>query len=174
MTREEAIKELKIFSGTTRIRLSANFWEALNTVIKAPEQETVPREHYEHEYFLRKELDFKVARLEKQIAEQEPCEDCVSRQSVVDFLENHAKDFDDTKVRMAFRAASSLVENADNVPSVTPTRKKGKWIRHEDRKPLKYGYELIIKGKCSNCEEVYGETYRMKYCPNCGAEMESE
>lgn len=40
MTREEAIKELKIFSGTTRIRLSANFWEALNTVIKALEQET--------------------------------------------------------------------------------------------------------------------------------------
>lgn len=106
--------------------------------------------------------------------EQEPYEDCVSRQSVVDFLENHAKDFDDIKMRMAFRAASSLVENADNVPSVIPTRTKGKWIRHEERKPLKYGYELIIKGKCSNCGEVFGETYKMNYCPNCGAEMESE
>jgi hypothetical protein len=39
MTRENAIRELKIFSGTTRIRLSANFWEALNTAIKALEQE---------------------------------------------------------------------------------------------------------------------------------------
>lgn len=58
------------------------------------------------------------------------------------------------------------------LPLVTHTRKKGEWMRHEERKPLKYGYELIIKGKCSNCEEVYYETHRMKYCPNCGAEME--
>ena len=41
MTREDAINELKIFSGTTRIRLSANFYEALNTAIKALEQEPV-------------------------------------------------------------------------------------------------------------------------------------
>lgn len=39
MTREKAIKELKWFSGTTRLRLSANFWEALNTAIKALEQQ---------------------------------------------------------------------------------------------------------------------------------------
>lgn len=38
MTREEAIMELKRFSGTTTLRLSANFWEALNTAIKALEQ----------------------------------------------------------------------------------------------------------------------------------------
>ena len=39
MTKEEAINELKIFSGTTRIRLSANFWTAHNMAIKALEQE---------------------------------------------------------------------------------------------------------------------------------------
>ena len=39
MKREDAIAELKRFSGTTRIRLSANFWEALNMSIKALEQE---------------------------------------------------------------------------------------------------------------------------------------
>lgn len=39
MTREEAIMELKQFSGTTRLRLSANFWEALNRAIKLLEQE---------------------------------------------------------------------------------------------------------------------------------------
>ena len=39
MIREEAIKELKQFSGTTRLRLSANFWVALNTAIKSLEQE---------------------------------------------------------------------------------------------------------------------------------------
>ena len=39
MAREEAIMELKRFSGTTQLRLSANFWEALNTAIKALDQE---------------------------------------------------------------------------------------------------------------------------------------
>lgn len=39
MTNKEAIRELKIFNGTTRIRLSTNFWEALNTAIKALEVE---------------------------------------------------------------------------------------------------------------------------------------
>ena len=39
MTSEEAIMELKRFSGTTQLRLSANFWEALNMAIKALEQE---------------------------------------------------------------------------------------------------------------------------------------
>lgn len=42
MKRENAIRELKIFSGTTRIRLSANFWEALNTAINALEQDWIP------------------------------------------------------------------------------------------------------------------------------------
>lgn len=41
MTREEAIRELKQFSGTTRLRLSANFWVALNMAIKALEQEPI-------------------------------------------------------------------------------------------------------------------------------------
>lgn len=106
--------------------------------------------------------------------EQEPCEDAVSRKAVTEFLRNHAKDFEDVKFRMTFMAASSLVENTNYIPSVTPTRKKGKWIRHEERKPLKYGYELIIKGKCSNCGEVFGETYKMNYCPNCGSFMRGE
>jgi len=42
MIREEAIKELKQiarFSGITRLRVSANFWVALNMAIKALEQE---------------------------------------------------------------------------------------------------------------------------------------
>ena len=46
--------------------------EALDMAIKALEQETVSRESYEHEYFLRKELESRVVILEKQIAEQEP------------------------------------------------------------------------------------------------------
>ena len=97
---------------------------------------------------------------------QEPCEDCVSRKATAKFLRNHAKDFDDTKVRMAFRAASSLVENADNTPSVTPTRKKGKWIK------LYFGSMYDI---CSECgQKVTTGYFEYNYCPSCGAEMEGE
>lgn len=85
MTRENAIKELKCFSGTTNLKFTANFWEALNTAIKALEQETVSKEVYDHEYFLRKEFEIKeikyikeidhlrryISKLETQIAEQE-------------------------------------------------------------------------------------------------------
>ena len=39
MTREEAIMELNQFSGTTQLKLSANFWTALNMAIKAIEQQ---------------------------------------------------------------------------------------------------------------------------------------
>lgn len=140
MTREEAIRELKQFSGTTRLRLSANFWEALNRAIK--------------------------------LLEQEPCEDAISRRAVLNTLDFTDKFLDETRTVESYKTL--LEECYKNLPSVTPTRKKGKWIRYEEQKPLKYGYELIIKGKCSNCGEVFGETYKMKCCPNCFAEMESK
>ena len=59
MTSEEAIMELKRFSGTTQLRLSANFWEALNMAIKAlekdtpkaPKQSDIPRYGMGYEYY---------------------------------------------------------------------------------------------------------------------------
>lgn len=80
--------------------------------IKALEQETVPREHYEHEFFLRKELDFKVARLEKQITEQEPHipkEWHDTFKDVDDFIEYiwdrvDTKDFEDSYIPTNFNA----------------------------------------------------------------------
>ena len=140
------------------------------------------------------------------------CEDYVSRQSVVDFLENHAKDFDDTKVRMVFRAVSSLVGNPDNIPSVTPndcvskesvikaidkhtfdteyglclddditcileelppvtlTRPKAKWIRETLVIPLSDSTKNCVRCSCCDLHFDVGT----KYCPNCGAKMEVE
>ena len=60
------------------------------------------------------------------------------------------------------------IENFINVqPSLTPERKKGKWIRGK-RKGTYY---------CSECghdplHEDVGELEEYKYCMNCGAEME--
>lgn len=52
------------------------------------------------------------------------------------------------------------------VPSVTPTRKKGKWI------VLKDEYGDICEAICSCCGD--NGNHRWKYCHTCGAEMEGE
>jgi hypothetical protein len=102
--------------------------------------------------------------------EAEPCEDAISRQVVSDFLEGHVKDFEDVKVRMAFKSASSLVKNPDNIPSVTPARKKGHWIMTNDYFTGAYGSIDYVKCSCCGGESLE----EGNFCPNCGAEMGSE
>ncbi len=62
MTREEAIEEVKNYDNYPN-GLSK---ECRDYIIKALEQETVSKEVYDHEYFLRKEFEMKIAKLEQQ------------------------------------------------------------------------------------------------------------
>ena len=55
MTREEAIKNIKEHCYFANLIPQAK--EALDMAIKALEQDTVSKESYDHEYFLRKELE---------------------------------------------------------------------------------------------------------------------
>lgn len=103
---------------------------------------------------------------------QEPCEDCVSRKAVLNTLNRIDSVLDDNRTVETYKEL--LIACYNDLPPVTPAHKTGRWIRNEERKPLKYGYELIIKGKCSNCGEVFSETYKMNYCPNCGARIGGE
>ena len=70
MTREEAIGIIKsecyIFD-TLNLDRSTMVNTALDIAIKALEQETVPKVYYDREYFLRKEYEEKIAKLEKQV-----------------------------------------------------------------------------------------------------------
>ena len=84
--------------------------------------------------------------------EKEPCEDCVSREAVKEALRN--------------RIGESISDCINALPSVTPTRKKAKWI------VLKDEYGDICEAICSCCED--NGNHRWKYCHTCGAEMESE
>jgi hypothetical protein len=91
--------------------------------------------------------------------EQEPCEDCVSRQSVHDGM-----------IKYEFHSSDMTITEfvKDVLPPVTPTRKRGKWV--------KTGQSFIDPNKflcysCSECEFDVGKV-KTRFCPNCGAEME--
>ncbi len=61
-------------------------------------------------------------------------------------------------------------EDIDKIPTLEPKPKRGRWIKKEER--VWYWYE------CSECGEEplfrHGGRIFSNYCPNCGAEMESE
>jgi hypothetical protein len=114
---------------------------------------------------LRKLVDY---HKELETSKQEPSEDCVSRQvidqNIYDYAESNGLSYANMKNYIL------------DVPSATPTRKKWKWIAKENIHGLEKFY------KCSNCGnhclyeyvEIGFKNAKTKYCPNCGAEMESE
>lgn len=92
----------------------------------------------------------------------EPCEDCISRQSV---LEPYKPLYDTDTICIRV-----LRKNIEQAPPVIPKQKIGHWI---DDTSL--GYHISI---CSNCDWIgHGDTcliYKPKYCPNCGAKMKGD
>ena len=138
MTREEAIGQLKFM---------------LEQMPKEPPSEC----DYIEEWL---DTDRKIRSAFKtaiKIIEQEPCEDAVSRQAVVQWLENATDD----------SIEHAIDSNLEFIPSVTPTRKKGKWERG-------YSFPDGEYVKCTVCGEIIKCIYPMHFCPNCGAEMKSE
>lgn len=93
MTKEEREKAINKIMGYLATYLSVEQYAEAERIIKELRQDTVSRESYDHEYFLRKELDFKIAKLEKAIEEleQENCEDAVSRKAVLDLVNSDWK-----------------------------------------------------------------------------------
>ena len=86
------------------------------------------------------------------IEELEPCEYSISRQAVLDIVNNPLN------IR--------LDEIIKKLPPVTPQSKTGHWILTDDD----YVY-------CSECEDSYYARpldASWYYCPHCGAKMESE
>lgn len=85
--------------------------------------------------------------------EQEPCTDAVSREEVKKIVDFYTEQYD---------GIFHVNESIDKLPSVT--QKSGHWIW------------CVGSHKCSNCEEYtcFSHKELLKYCPNCGAKMESE
>lgn len=78
--------------------------------------------------------------------EQQPCDDCVSRQAVLE----QAIDYGSKTFLIPVNSVKAL-------PPVTPQPKRGHWIAMSE------GFSPY---ECSECESV--EFKKSKYCPNCG------
>ena len=91
----------------------------------------------------------------------EPCEDCISRQAVLDINEHYHG-------QMPNHINYEIWKEIKALPSVQPQPKTGRWIADVDR----WGdIATSVNGyKCSECNTF--EAYKDKYCPNCGAKME--
>lgn len=84
---------------------------------------------------------------------QQPCEDTVSRQAVLDLVNSDWK-------------YEGLETDVASLSSVQPKIKTGHWIVD------KISYLGMRNGHCSNCKDFYSNDWIvMKFCPNCGAYM---
>ena len=86
--------------------------------------------------------------------EQETCEDCISRKAVKEL-------FQEGSVMGMY-----YFLGIDELPSVTPARKKGEWINIDE-----------THSKCDQCGavfEIVSANGGANYCPNCGCRMKSK
>lgn len=101
--------------------------------------------------------------------EQEPCEDCVSRQAVIDSIRNYFHDeyYQRTSIQ---DCRDCLIEDVIKpLPSDTPQTKTGHWIRFKE---FENGYYHIKCSECGQYWSVDGHAKIFRYCFNCGAKME--
>ena len=73
MTREEITKSMSL-QDAIQVFKDTNCYGTMDiaksVILKALEQETVSKESYDHEYFLRKEFELKIDKLQRQLEEQ--------------------------------------------------------------------------------------------------------
>ena len=110
-------------------------------------------------------------------AEQEPCDDAVSREELLKAIDTWDKfGVDDTNSLFRLDNLSlphyvpyihydDVIKCIKGMPPVTQKSKTGHWID--------YCYQNY---RCSECDYIIADSDvdEYKYCPNCGAKMESE
>ena len=106
---------------------------------------------------------------------QEPCKDCISRETLLKYLETITKDTnprhyeskDEWYHDNGFNLCKVRIEKfVENLAPATPQPKMGRWL-------AKSFHEVY----CDNCGfdfDIMANEFidRIKYCPNCGAKMQ--
>lgn len=97
--------------------------------------------------------------------EQQPCEDCISRERVIQLIIGNEFPSDDRGGRDI--DSDVLYDAVQNLPSVTPKLKMGKWIADVD----KWGDIITaVNGyRCDKCNSFNPD--KDNFCPNCGTKM---
>ena len=112
--------------------------------------------------------------------EQEPCSDAISRQAVLNTLDEMDKALDTDRTVESYKEL--LTECYKVLPSVKQEPKTGYWIDdNENEIDAQYGKHIY---RCSECNkyandfvggiEDWWDLEKPNYCPNCGAKMEKE
>lgn len=92
------------------------------------------------------------------------CEDAISRQDAHNLMRSLTRwcvRSEDGKFNNVGLLYDDVMFGIDKLPSVTPSRHKGRWIDREE-------YD-VDRWKCSECGRT--EQWQERFCPNCGAEM---
>lgn len=108
--------------------------------------------------------------------EQEPCEDCVSRNAIIKTLNEMDRyiadeltlcDNNNKFPQNEVFIVDDVYEEIEQLSPVTPKLKIGKWINtgHKDR-------DGLTVYRCSECEHAPLMYVHTLYCPWCGAKME--
>ena len=134
MTREEAKQWIELLTRTMRKETSGSYPDPL----------------YKDEVYVA--LDMAIEALE-----QQPCEDCISRQAVLEQINCW---IGSGEYRYT-NATHYLTRRMQELPSVTPRPKIGRWIEHFDESGKWY--------ECDQCHTDWGGP--VNYCPNCGCAM---
>ena len=101
-----------------------------------------------------------------QALEQQPSEDCISREEAQDLISRWLSDYllDETR-----EALETINYKVGDMPPVKPERPKGKWIEYKvDIAPHPLHCSL-----CGFSNHYISNRYMREFrrCPNCGAEM---
>lgn len=129
--------------------------------------------------------------------EAQPCEDCISRQAVIDFIiDNYGVGFNsltngirdylpsvtpkytDEEIDKAQAVEQAYVDKMVELAVEETKRQKGKWILNDYQGVQAVGYLRYHCSECGReiCSKYHGKISLLKeypYC-HCGAEMEGE
>ena len=159
MTREEREKALEVWYD---IRFdNEKFEKARKISIKALEQESCITETEMDKYIKNENPKLILSSVDEDEYKdvlKEPCGDAISREDAIKAFADMRDGYPKFNGDMIpdYMVAKTLKE----LPSVTPSRRKGYWISNN-------GYIW-----CSECN--FKNSKRPNFCENCGAEMESK